>query len=292
MAEQAREILTCRFLDLSSEKPRTRVGEPTGKIRSLSTLQCYSRALGQAGIWVHKKHGLLDLNALTPGIAFDYLEHRIADGIGQKQIDNDRAAMQFIPGKLERIKTGDEQQPDSKSAIYTALQVEMIASRQDDHNALATRIAFDAGLYAQELLTLRRVDEAEPTTPLQCRSDLFHGRSGKRYVVKGRRGVPRQVLLSHELANALEKCRLDKPRTVRDRGAILEVCYGIGGGRTWSNGFSKRSKRELKWSIGGALGLRRTFAYERRERLQDLGYLFRDAEDLVAQEIGNFGEGS
>ena len=135
--------------------------------------------------------------------------------------------MQFIAGKLERIKTGDEQQPTSKTIIYTALQVEMIASCQDDHNALATRIAINAGLFAQELLTLRRVDEAEPATPLQCRPDLFHGRTGKRYVVKGRRDVPRQVLLSPELADALEKRRLDKPRSIRSEGSFLTFVMAL-----------------------------------------------------------------
>ena len=43
---------------------------------------------------------------------------------------------------------------------YTRDQMQAIAARQDERNALSTRIAYDSGVRAHELLTLRPADEA------------------------------------------------------------------------------------------------------------------------------------
>ena len=188
MDEQANRYLVSRYLDLSSRHAAKGRGERSGKIRSLSTFQRYQQALGQAGKWAWKAYGIRRLDRLTPEMAKAYLDHRRAAGIGQKQLDNDRNALQFVTGKLDRVKALDEGPKASRA--YSRDEVERIAIRQHPHHALATRIAYDAGLRAHELHTLRRADEDAPSSSRQWRLDRFLGRSGERYVVTGKEGWP------------------------------------------------------------------------------------------------------
>lgn len=285
MEKQAEKILRSRFLDLSSRHAAKSGIGSTGKIHSLSTFHRYSQALGQAGKWMRIKHDLSKIDEMTPDLAQAYLVCRRDAGIGQKQLDNDRNAMQFMTGKLDRMKATVESPKESRA--YSREEVDRIARRQSDGNGLATRIAHDAGLRAHELLTLRRTDEDSPSKSREWRLDRFLGRSGERYVVTGKGGLSREVLLSHELSRALEARRLDEPRQVTDREIHYQSHYDIGGGRTWSNGFSKRSMTELGFSRG-AHGLRHGYAHERFAELQARGLSEQDAKTILSQELGHF----
>ena len=95
------------------------------------------------------------------------------------------------------------------------------------------------------------------------------------------------MMLPTQLANELEKYRLDAPEAVTDRGVHYERHYAIGGGQPWSNSFTRSSKRVLGWSRG-AHGLRHTYAQRRLKTLQNLGYLYDDALTIVSQEMGHF----
>ncbi len=121
---------------------------------------------------------------MTHELAQAYLSYRREEGIGQKQLDNDRNAMQFMTGKLSRVMSTKHQELSSRA--YTKTKVDRIANRQSSHHALAARIAYDAGFRAHDLQTLRRSDQAEIASSRQWRSDLFQGRSAVRYVVKGK----------------------------------------------------------------------------------------------------------
>ncbi|MGI9449740.1 MAG: site-specific integrase, partial [Geminicoccaceae bacterium] len=179
--------------------------------------------------------------------------------------------------------------PDQQSRAYSKDEAERIANGQAAHNALATRIAYDAGLRAHELLTLRRSDEAGPTRARQWRSDLFQGRTGVRYVVTGKGGLSREVMLSHGLSLALEGRRLGAPRWVRDRKINYQSHYAIGGGHGWSNSFTKRSKTEFGHSRG-AHGLRHGFAQSRFATLKARASSEKDAKQILSQELGHFRE--
>ena len=283
MFKQAGSLLRARHLELS---PKIDVkASDVPKIRSISTLERYKQALGQAGQWARQTHGITRLRQLTPDLAKAYLEARIEAGIGQKQLDNDRAAMQFVVGKLERLKSNITRELEPRA--YTGRQAERIARRQHPHNALATRIAYNAGLRAHELLTLRRASEAAPTKGDQWRHDLFKGRSGERYVVSGKGGLTRQIMIDSDLASALEARRLATPAIVTDRRVYYRSRYDIGGGHRWSKSFSVASKRELGWSTGGH-GLRHAHAQARLDHLTASGYSVKDAKQLVSQELGHF----
>jgi len=287
MEKQAEKVLRSRFLDLSSRHAAKSNEGSTGKIHSLSTFHRYNQALGQAGKWMRLKHGLSKIDKMTPDLAKAYLEYRRTEGIGQKQLDNDRNAMQFMTGKLDRVMS--DQKPNLESRAYSRDEAERIAVRQSDRNSLATRIAHDAGLRAHELLTLQPADEAGPTHARQWRSDLFQGRTGVRYVVTGKGGLFREVLLSDELSKALEDRRLDEPRCVSDRGIHYEVRYDVSGGQRWSKSFSKRSMTELGHSKG-AHGLRHGYAQSRLDTLRERGLSDKDAKQIISQELGHFRE--
>lgn len=208
MQTQARKVLASRHLDLSSRHAAKRGFGSTGKIHSMSTFKTYSRVLGNAGKWIRIKFGLAKIDEMTPEMAQAYLASRRSEGIGQKQLDNDRVSMEYMTGKLARVFSDREAVRARRS--YSKSEAERIARRQSDRNALATRVAYDAGLRAHELHTLRRADEDSPSTVRAWRSDLFQGRSGVRYVVTGKGGLAREVLLSHELSRAVEARRLSE----------------------------------------------------------------------------------
>jgi integrase len=181
------------------------------------------------------------------------------------------------------------------SRFYTPLQVERVMRCQTESNALATRIAYEAGLRAHELLTLRRAGEDRPSGHRRWRPERFLGRDGVRYVVTGKGGLKREVLLSRETAALLEARRLAAPREVRDRGVRYASIYDLNGGNRWAVSFSDASERALNWSRG-AHGLRHSYAQERMRELQGLrdsagrpaGLPYRDAKEVVSQELGHF----
>jgi integrase len=160
--------------------------------------------------------------------------------------------------KADWIATGPAHPAPIWPSGYTPTQVERIAHAQSEANSLATRLAYHAGLRAHELLTLRPAGERAASNHRQWSAERFTGREGVRYTVVGKGGLVRQVVLSRELATALEARRLVEPRLVIDRGVRYSLHYDIGGGRTWSQSFSpatlhlQAAKAERRSASGGA----------------------------------------
>lgn len=291
MEEQAAGVLR-QHLDLSSRhaakiEAGVKGTRSSGRIHSLETFEKYSNCLKLAGEWARDAHGLRHLSQMTAGQAQEYLEHRAAGGVGQKQLDADRNALEFLVGKdsLERVVSLAKAAP--KGRAYTPWQAVAVMRAQDAQNALATRIAHEAGLRGHELLTLRRAGEARPSKHRSWRPERFAGREGVRYVVTGKGGLRREVLLSHETAERLEARRLDAPREVADRGVRYAQVYDVNGGNRWSSSFTAASRRALGWSAG-AHGLRHAYAQERMEELLGLGFRYHEARDILSQELGHF----
>lgn len=291
--EQANRMLGSRYLELASRHAAKQAAglkgnAGTGRIHSIATFRKHEFALKKAGEWLEQTCGVKRLDAITKDQAKAYLEHRKLE-VGQKQLDADRLALQLCKkvGDLDRVKT---ERVDAKTGrAYTHRQIERIAARQADRNALATRIAYNAGVRAHELQTLRRADEAAPSPHREWRQDRFLGRSGERYLVTGKGGLTREVMIAHELARALEAKRLDEPRTVKDRDITYQAYYDIGSGNAWSKSFSTVSGRVLGWSTG-AHGVRHTYAQERMKELQGNGYTYPVAKLVLSQELGHFRE--
>ena len=255
-----------------------------GRIHSLGTARGYGQALKGFADYL-REHRLGDLPGATDQEARQYLAER-SHQVGQKTLDLDRQAIQMHLGlRLEVVRSDRESALSTRS--YTPAQVARIASAQSEANGLATRLAYHAGLRAHELLTLRPAGERSASGHRQWSADRFAGREGVRYTVVGKGGLVREVLLTRELAVAVEARRLEEPRLVVDRGVQYVQCYTIGGGRSWSQSFSSASRRELGFSNGGH-GLRHSYVQERMDELQRRGMAYEQARATVAQEVGHF----
>lgn len=264
----------------------------TGNIQSLGTARNYASALTQVAEHV-KAERLGSLRDLTPDNAQRYLQQR-AEEVGQKQLDMERQAMQMMmrdltgqltPQQRLNVVTSEHQQI-LNSRSYQPVQVEMIVSAQRDPNALATQIAYAAGLRGHELLTLRPVTEREPSSR-PALDTKFQGRDGERYTVQGKGGLVREVMLPRTLASQLEARRFASPQRVTDRSIHYAQHYDIAGGQRWAASFGKASQRALGWSAG-AHGLRHSYAQERMHELQKSGLNRSLALTTVSQEMGHF----
>ena len=263
------------------------------EIRSVGTVRNYEQGLTRVAEWAQQQRIEGGLRGMTPELAVRYLEER-GQAVGQKTIDMERQAMQCMmqnvtqqlpPGEpLPVIKSEHQQALESRA--YTAAQVERIVDAQTPKNALATEIAYAAGLRAHELLTLQPAGErsADQRPALDSK---FAGREGERYTVEGKGGLVREVQIPRDLADRLEARRLDTPLRVTDRGINYQSHYDIGGGQRWSNSVSAAADRALGWSTG-AHGLRHSYAQERMTELQNQGLTRDRALETVSQELGHF----
>jgi integrase len=274
---------------LALGKPSHGEAGDDGKIHSLGTANTYSQSLKGVAEFIAANR--LDpqgkgIDSLTAEIAGFYLEFRSQE-VGQKQLDKDRQAIQLLLGeKLPVIKSELEQALESRA--YTQIQIELIAGAQTRKNSLATSIAANAGLRAHELYTLAPKGVRTASAHRDWTTDRFAGRQDVViYTVKGKGGLIREVALDKNLSDTLEKYRLDSPRNVTDRGIFIEQYYDLGGGKKWSDSFSKAAQRELGWS-SGAHGVRHTFAQARMLKLQSIGYGYEQALGIVSQEMGHF----
>jgi integrase len=254
-------------------------------LESQGTERNYEQALKGVAEYL-KEQKLGDLRNLDKEKAELYLEMRSQE-IGQKTLDLDRQAIQALIGqKLEVVKSEKEQ--TLKSRAYTTKQAHIVASAQTERNALATLIAENAGLRAHELLTLRPAHQRPADTHREYRKDRFSHRENTRlYTVEGKGGLCREIAIDNALAAKLEERRLEKPQQIYDRHIGYQQHYDIGGGKSWSDSFSKASSRELGWS-NGAHGLRHAYAQQRMNTLQGAGYAYRQALAVVSEEMGHF----
>jgi hypothetical protein len=267
--------------------------EETNKIRSHTTFYKHVECAAFAAEYLEVKR----LKHMTPELAQKYLGLRRSDGICQKTLDFERKMLERIikilsPDKSHHLIRETElnrtTKPKSESnRAYTKDQALMIMSRQKPYTQLSTEIAFNAGLRAFELLTIQSTKNASPASSRQWRLDLFKGLDGVPYIVKGKGGLVRTVLLSHELSQKLEDRRLEQPRIVDDRYAKkVTQHYDLSGGEKFSKSFSKASFKALGWS-NGAHGARFSYAQDRMDTSIS-GVSYEDAKHIVSQELGHF----
>lgn len=254
------------------------------KIHSLGTKRNYMQALMRFTQWIQNNH-LGDLNTVTAEKAIHFLEWR-SQTVGQKMLDQERQAIQMHLGAtLPVIKSELEEVLTSRS--YTPEQVALIISGQTEKYALATQIAYAAGLRAHELFTLQPIEQQSASTHRIWSNKRFSGLQGKIYTVCGKGGLIREVMIPENLAVQLEALRLNEPMLQYDREIKYTQHYAIGGGKAWSNSFSAASQRILNWSHG-AHGLRHSYAQQRMNTLQGMGFQYESALAIVSQELGHF----
>lgn len=260
-------------------------------VKSLGTARNYEQSLKTVAAWA-KDIGINGIQAMTIEEASHYLEYR-SELVGQKALDMERQAIQAmmkLNGKLDQgqmlTRTKSLKLVIQQSRAYTSAQVHAIAHKQTSTHQFATELAYVAGLRAHELLTLAKIDDRAADVRPRLQSK-WNGREGELYTVKGKGGLVREVLIPSELALQLEQRRLVQPITIRDREINYLQRYEIGGGKKWSDSFSKASTRALYFSTG-AHGLRHSYAQERMLELNKLGYNKETALATVSQEMGHF----
>ena len=279
-----------RGLALGSPRHKSR-GD--GRIHSIGTARSYQQALTLFCRWIQgRRDG--DLRSADPGLVQEYLSERQIK-VGQKTIDRDRQAAQFllrrlgVDIKLRRVFSTCRSRRNlaKKPRGYTPEQVDAIAARQSLRTGFATRIAYAAGLRAHELLTIRRASDQPASTHRKWSQRRFAGRSGAAYTVVGKGGLIREIMLPWYLVHALEGVRLDEPRTIVDRGIRYRQHYDLVGGVYFSMAFGKTSKTVLGFS-NGAHGLRHGYAQDRMNELQKLGFKREERMGVISQELGHF----
>jgi len=264
-----------------------------GHIQSVRTLSNYQERLAIVARNLSRFGIDGEIRGLRETHIHTYLDHRRAE-VGQKTLDMERQALQamarYVTNEIAPEKTFSVVKSDHEQHLtgraYTPEQVTLVAEHQSAKHALATEIAYAAGLRASELHTLRPVEE-KPADDRPALESKWTGREGVRYTVNGKGGLVREVLIPNALAVRLEGMRLSTPVQITDRGVHVEKHYGIGGGQNWSNSFSGASNRALGWSAG-AHGVRHSYAQERMDELQRSGLTHALAKETVSQELGHF----
>ena len=275
-----------------AEKIIARIQGRDNVIKSIGTSRGYKQGLKNVAKYVNQQFNI-SLRELNYNQAIQYLEVR-SEEVGQKTIDQERQAIQAMMqhvthqlDKSERLPViKSERQQVLKGRAYSNKQVSIIAAAQTDKNALATQIAYSAGLRAHEIYTLKpaheRVADSRPAN-----QSKFFGREGVKYTVQGKGGLVREVMIPVHLSEKLELRRLSEPAKIVDRHIIHYCHYNISGGVNWSSSFSSASNRTLYRSTG-AHGLRHSYAQERMKELQKSGLQRHIALETVSQELGHF----
>lgn len=179
------------------------------------------------------------------------------------------------------------------SRAYSDQQVKVIAlSFEKEQDRLAILLMRDAGLRVHEMYSLRRLDEGKPLTAQRdWRNDRHLLReNGVKYLVTGKGGLTREVVISKPLAERLEKLRHSKPVKVKDRGVNYRQRYDLTGGNNLSQKFTRASKQELGFSLG-AHGFRHSYAQSRMATLMANGQPKWKALHIVSQELGHMRPG-
>lgn len=289
--DQAREFIA----RLVTREPRPEKGRD-GKIRSIGTERDYVIAATLATDWLKANTNTPFLLQMSRGQASRYLEER-RHAVRQKALDRDRTILDRLPRVHTPLKRITSKVPAgglaTKSRAYEGDQVEEIATRQNAGAALSTRLAYRCGLRSHELLTLKRADRLTKAERRELKANgkwnpaRLKGRSGVRYVVTGKGGMMRIVIVPHDLARELEGRYAPGGFQMQDRRIYYTQFYRISGGQKWSSSFSTASKRAFGWSLGGH-ACRHTYAQNRLSEYRDAGLTRTEALELVSQELGHF----
>jgi len=169
---------------------------------------------------------------------------------------------------------------------YTAEQVSAIVEQQVTRNKLATRLAFETGVKAGEIASLRpplfRAVEGE----ILHAKGLFAGLENiVIYTVENGRHVSRRIAVSKTLAEDLEASRLARPMEMREGKKSLKCFYDIGSGHAWVKSIAEASYSALGLTYG-TQGLRHAYIHRRAQALARLGFGPSDRVAIIAIETG------
>ncbi|MFA0159272.1 integrase [Vibrio sp. 10N.261.46.A3] len=264
---------------------KSKTEAPQGMIRSVRTFNHHLDITYR----IMERLNIRNINNLNQKRAKAWLKIR-KDEICKKSLQNEKKVLERIlsinkPGVKLALPSGLKDREKTNRA-YPITSIEKIMNRQQARTRLSTKLCYQAGLRAKEIYTLRRIDELSPSTQRQWRDDLFAGLEGEKYVVNGKGGLLRAVMIPTELAKELEIYRLDSPIQIKDRKADILTHYNLVGGIRFTNAFYNMSTKVLGYSHG-AHGLRYTYAQQRMGD-NNPGNTYETNKLIVSQELGHF----
>jgi integrase len=205
----------------------------------------------------------------------------------QKSLDQKRQALQCV-FQVDLPRYQSVQISTFQGKDLTNEELASILDKQSDRVKFSTMLCLDAGLRAQELHTIRPVDEQARSVGRSWRDDLFiHRETFTKYSVWGKGGLRRVVAVSLPLAQQLEALRLSQPRSIQDREVDRIVYYDLVGGQSFSSLFSISAKQALGFTIG-AHALRHRWAKRRFAALVKNAVPAKEALAILSQESGHF----
>lgn len=252
-------------------------------ITSIATETKFRGNLKRIILWLNKNN--LTINQINPELSIRFLEE-ISETLSQSTLDGYRNTLNTLfdlnlPFTTSKIKT------TLVGRAYREDQIAFLAELSESRLRLSILIAARSGLRACELNSIARNDEIFEDRR-SWTSNRFAGRRNFIiYTVTGKGGLKRNVAIPPDLAKNLELFRLPVPVIDRQREINCKKYYAIFGSQIFSQKFSKLSMRHFGWSSGGH-GLRHFFAQNRLVELQQLGYLWNEALQILSQELGHF----
>lgn len=252
-------------------------------IRSLGTENKYKSCIFTFLNWV--KGSGFSTSRITTDIAQLFLSHGVTKW-SQKTLDGYRQAICLV-FDLHLDFVLSEKPTILLPRAYRDEQIQFLIKSSTSGLSLAIEIAAYAGLRAVELDTISPATECleDKRSWLSERFDGMDG--GVPYIVIGKGGLKRKIFLSIELSNRLEELVFEKPVKKTSRKIHYLKRFDLIGGQIFSQQFSRLSKKKFGWS-SGAHGLRHSYAQRRLNHLQLNGFLWKDAVEIVSQEMGHF----
>ncbi len=252
-------------------------------IRSLGTESKYKSCITVFLKWC-RTNGF-NTSHITADVGLLFLQQG-ANKWSQKTLDGYRQALNLVFGlELEYVLSGKPTILYPRA--YRIEQILFLMQKASNDLSLSIAISAFAGLRALELDTICSSNELSEDDR-DWIAQRFEGMdSGVSYVVTGKGGLRRKIFLSVVLSQEMELRRLEYPTKKTSRKIHYTKRYDLTGGQMFSQQFSRLSKSVFGWSTG-AHGLRHTYAQSRLDYLQRQGYAWRDALEIVSQEMGHF----
>ena len=293
--KQAVQILQNR-IRFRQEKPRSRA-DRKGLFFSIAT---HKKAVGnlERVAKAMRKEGVT-LKTMTNAQAQAWIYRLPERGVTDGTISSYKTALECCDN-IEKIDAPPALVPKGEKATLpratTPERAALIWNEQSENMRFVSQLVGNAGLRAKEPSTLRRLDRVPADDPAWRKmgrrkwdARRLEGREGIKYLTIGKNGLPRIVVIRHDLSERLEARLLDQPRVIQDRGAPVTQYYDLPSGQSWSQSFSDAAQRVLgPGQSPGGHALRHAFAHERMDHHLNSGLEFDDAEELVAQQLGHF----
>jgi integrase len=205
----------------------------------------------------------------------------------QKTLDQHRQALNKVFSvELPRYRAGIATR--LRGRAYTEDEVERILAELSERHARSVRLIYATGMRAFEPLRLNNLDCLPVSPERPWRSDLFVGLTD--FVIcscSGKGGLIRPIAVPTALYDEIGEHRFAKPTIVWDRRKPFTPIFDLTAGQALSTAFTRASVKAIGFSLG-IHGLRHSFVQRRLAQLEELGFSYRDALEICAQEVGHF----